>query len=94
VGDRALTNALRTRYRATFMLNGHTAPQPAGPTELQLVEKGTADLISYGALFLAVEDVVSPRTGFDLMTRKSRTPNAPRLPKTSQPQPRDLRLLP
>ena len=76
------------------MLNPHTAPQPTGPTELQLDEKGTADRISYGALFLAVEDAVSPRTGFDLMTRKSRTPNAPRFPNTSQPQPRDLRLLP
>ena len=48
--NRDLTNALRTRYRATFMLNPHTAPQPTGPTELQLVQKGTADLISYGAL--------------------------------------------
>jgi len=57
VGDRALTDALRGRYRGTLMLNPHTAPQPTGPSELQLVENGTADLISYGALFLANPDL-------------------------------------
>ena len=57
VGDRALTNALRTRYRGTFMLNPHTAPQPTGQRELQLIADGTADLISYGALFLANPDL-------------------------------------
>jgi N-ethylmaleimide reductase len=57
VGDHALTNALRTRYRGRFMLNPDTAPQPTGPTELLLVEDGTADIISYGALFLANPDL-------------------------------------
>lgn len=56
-GDRSLTNALRTRYRGTFMLNPHTAPQHTGPRELPLIEDGTADLISYGALFLANPDL-------------------------------------
>jgi N-ethylmaleimide reductase len=57
VGDRALTNALRTRYGGAFMLNPHTGPQPTGTRELQLIENGTADLISYGALFLANPDL-------------------------------------
>ncbi len=57
MGDRDLTNALRSRYRGPLMLNPHTAPRPTGPTELQLVEDGTADLISYGALFLANPDL-------------------------------------
>jgi N-ethylmaleimide reductase len=56
-GDRALTNALHGRYRGTFMLNPHTAPQPTGPTELHLIEDGTADLISFAALFLANPDL-------------------------------------
>ena len=90
VGDRDL-NALRTRYRATFMLNPHSSA--AHRADRTAVGRDTADLISYGALFLAVR-MLSPRTGFDLITRKSRTPNAPRFPNTSQPQPRDLRLLP
>lgn len=55
--NRDLTNALRTHYRATFMLNPHTAPQPTGQRELQLIADGTADLISYGALFLANPDL-------------------------------------
>jgi N-ethylmaleimide reductase len=57
VGDRALTNTLRTRYRGTFILNPGTAPRPTGPTELRLVEDDTAELISYGALFLANPDL-------------------------------------
>jgi N-ethylmaleimide reductase len=57
VGDRALTNALRTRYRGTFMLNPGTAARPTGARELPLVEDGTADLLSYGALFLANPDL-------------------------------------
>jgi N-ethylmaleimide reductase len=57
VGDSVLTNALRTRYRGTFMLNPHTDPQPTGSAELGLIEDGTADLISYGALFLANPDL-------------------------------------
>ncbi len=38
-----------------------TAPGPTGPEELQLIEDGVADLISYGALFLADPDL--PRRG-------------------------------
>ena len=57
VGDRALTNALRTRYGGAFMLNPHTGSQPTGTRELQLIENCTADLISYGALFLANPDL-------------------------------------
>lgn len=39
------------------MLNPHSAPHPTGPRQLQLIEGGTADLISYGALFLANPDL-------------------------------------
>ena len=39
------------------MLNPDTGKQPTGPTELHLVEDGTADLISFGALFLANPDL-------------------------------------
>ena len=39
------------------MLNPHTVPQPTGPAELELITDGIADLISYGALFLANPDL-------------------------------------
>jgi N-ethylmaleimide reductase len=57
VGDRRLTQQLRTEFRGPFMLNPHTAPRPTGVAELGLVKDGTADLISYGALFLANPDL-------------------------------------
>jgi N-ethylmaleimide reductase len=57
VGDRALTNALRSRFRGAFMLNPHTAPSPTGRNELELIAEEVADMISYGALFLANPDL-------------------------------------
>jgi len=57
VGDRALTGALRTRFRGPVMLNPHTAPAPTGPAELTLIADEVADMISYGALFLANPDL-------------------------------------
>ena len=57
VGDRELTRAMRTRFAGPFLLNPHTAPRPTGPDELRLIDDGTADLISYGALFLANPDL-------------------------------------
>jgi N-ethylmaleimide reductase len=56
-GDRELTERLRKEWEAVFILNPHTAPDPTGPESLDLVEKGTADMISFGALFLANPDL-------------------------------------
>ncbi|WBO68564.1 alkene reductase [Streptomyces camelliae] len=54
---RDLTVRLRKQWPGTFILNPFTAPRPTGPEELQLIEDGVADLISYGALFLANPDL-------------------------------------
>lgn len=56
-GDRSLTHRLRKEFGGPVMLNPRTAPHPTGPTELGLIEDGTADLISFGALFLANPDL-------------------------------------
>lgn len=55
--DRALTNRLRAAWPGTFILNPATHPQPTGPAELALIQDGTTDLLSYGALFLANPDL-------------------------------------
>jgi NAD(P)H-binding len=57
VGDRELTRAMRTGFAGPFLLNPYTAPRPTGPDELRLIDDATADLISYGALFLANPDL-------------------------------------
>ncbi|MFF3380672.1 alkene reductase [Streptomyces sp. NPDC002680] len=54
---RDLTLRLRKQFPGTYILNPFTAPRPTGPEELQLIEDGTADLIAYGALFLANPDL-------------------------------------
>lgn len=56
-GDRELTLALRRSFAGAFMLNPHTDGRPTGPEELALVEDGTADMISFGQLFLANPDL-------------------------------------
>ena len=56
-GARSLTAHLRRRWPGVFMLNPRTAPRPTGPEDLALVEDGTTDLISFGALFLANPDL-------------------------------------
>ncbi|ATL26799.1 alkene reductase [Streptomyces formicae] len=57
VGEiRDLSNRLRKEFGGTFVLS----PQTEGPTShgaLALVEDGTADLIAFGALFLANPDL-------------------------------------
>ncbi|MFF8639250.1 alkene reductase [Streptomyces sp. NPDC015345] len=57
VGEiRELTTRLRQDFGGTFLLN----PQTEGPTShdaLALVEDGTADVIAFGALFLANPDL-------------------------------------
>ncbi|WP_089100844.1 alkene reductase [Streptomyces hyaluromycini] len=55
-GTRELTTALRKRFSGVFVLNPATEG-PTGPAALALVEDGTADLVSYGQLFLANPDL-------------------------------------
>jgi N-ethylmaleimide reductase len=56
-GDRALTLELRKRFSGAMILNARTEGRPSGPEELTLIEDGTADMLSYGALFLANPDL-------------------------------------
>ncbi|WP_067500950.1 alkene reductase [Actinoplanes sp. TFC3] len=55
--DRELTRRLRAQWPGTFVLNPFTHPEPTGPQSLTLLEDGTADLIAFGALFLANPDL-------------------------------------
>ncbi|MFE0699775.1 alkene reductase [Streptomyces sp. NPDC058872] len=55
--DRDLTARLRKAWPGTFVLNPFTHPEVTGPEALGLVEDGTADMVSYGALFLANPDL-------------------------------------
>ena len=55
--DRDLTLRLRKQWPGTLVLNPRTAPEPTGPDALRLVEDGTADLVAFGALFLANPDL-------------------------------------
>jgi N-ethylmaleimide reductase len=56
-GVRDLVLRLRKDWPGTFILNPFTGTDPTGPDELGLVEDGTADLIAYGALYLANPDL-------------------------------------
>ncbi|WP_172386374.1 alkene reductase [Streptomyces sp. MNP-20] len=53
---RELVTALRKGFDGPFILNPATEG-PTGPGELALIEDGTADLLSYGSLFLANPDL-------------------------------------
>jgi N-ethylmaleimide reductase len=55
--DRDLTLLLRKQWSGTLILAPHTGDRPTGPAELELLADGTADLISFGALFLANPDL-------------------------------------
>ncbi|MEV6083873.1 alkene reductase [Streptomyces parvulus] len=55
--DRELTGRLRKTWPGTFVINPHTHPRSTGPDALALVEDGTADMIAFGALFLANPDL-------------------------------------
>jgi N-ethylmaleimide reductase len=55
--DRGLTLELRKRFAGPLILNARTEGRPSGPEELALVEDGLADMLSYGALFLANPDL-------------------------------------
>ncbi|MFD9408211.1 alkene reductase [Streptomyces sp. NPDC059989] len=54
---RDLVARLRKAWPGTFVLNPFTDTAPTGPDALTLIEDGTADLIAYGALFLANPDL-------------------------------------
>ncbi|MFI7347254.1 alkene reductase [Streptomyces sp. NPDC049936] len=56
-GNRELTAHLRKLWPFTFILNPLTHPQPTGPDALTAVQDGTADMIAFGALFLANPDL-------------------------------------
>ncbi|MYY81502.1 MULTISPECIES: alkene reductase [unclassified Streptomyces] len=57
VGDiRDLTVRLRQDFGGTLVLNPHSEG-PTGPDALALVEDGTADIVAFGALFLANPDL-------------------------------------
>jgi N-ethylmaleimide reductase len=55
--DRELTKRLRKDWPGVFVLNPFTHPEPTGPTALSLIEDGTADVITFGALFLGNPDL-------------------------------------
>lgn len=55
--DRDLTRRLRAAWPGTFVLNPATYPDITGPEALALIADGTADLVSFGALFLANPDL-------------------------------------
>lgn len=57
VRDLDLLARLRKRFSGTFLLNPATDGRPTGPEELGLIEAGEADLLAYGALFLANPDL-------------------------------------
>ncbi|WP_431038203.1 alkene reductase [Streptomyces sp. P6-2-1] len=56
-GVRDLLLRLRKQWPGTFVLNPFTDGAPTGPESLKLVEDGTADLLAFGALFLANPDL-------------------------------------
>ncbi|MEU6662032.1 alkene reductase [Streptomyces sp. NPDC046821] len=56
-GQEELTAKMRKTWPGTYILNPFTGKQPTGPDALALIEDGTADLIAYGAMFLANPDL-------------------------------------
>ncbi|GAA4953717.1 alkene reductase [Actinoplanes utahensis] len=55
--DRELTRRLRAQWPGTFIVNPATYPDVTGPDALALITDGLADLVSFGALFLANPDL-------------------------------------
>ena len=56
-GRRELTQRLRKQFSGALVLNPATEGRPTGPEELALVEDGTADILTFGQLFLANPDL-------------------------------------
>ena len=55
--DTELTPELRALWQGTLILNPYTPGAFTGPEALKLVENGSADLVSFAALFLANPDL-------------------------------------
>jgi len=55
--QRELTTSLRAQWPGALVLNPNTFPNPTGPDALKLIEDGTTDVVSFGALFLANPDL-------------------------------------
>ncbi|WP_326608946.1 alkene reductase [Streptomyces scopuliridis] len=55
--DRELSLQLRKQWQGTFILNPFTHPNPTGLDALGLVEDGTTDAVSFGALFISNPDL-------------------------------------
>jgi N-ethylmaleimide reductase len=55
--DTEFTPVLRERWAGTLILNPYTPGGWTGPEALKRIENGDADLVSYGALFLANPDL-------------------------------------
>ncbi|ARX82604.1 1,2-oxophytodienoate reductase [Streptomyces alboflavus] len=53
---RDLVQRVRKEFGGVFILNPSTE-EPTGPDDLGLIEDGTADIVSFGALFLANPDL-------------------------------------
>ncbi|MEU1782273.1 MULTISPECIES: alkene reductase [Streptomyces] len=54
---RGLTLNLRENWPGAFILNPFTHPETTGPDALALIKDGTADLVSFGSMFLANPDL-------------------------------------
>lgn len=54
---RDLTGRIRAAWPNTLILNPDTGSTPTGPEELRLVEDGVADLLAFGANFIANPDL-------------------------------------
>jgi N-ethylmaleimide reductase len=55
--ERALTLKLRESFSGPLILNPFTPAGTTGPEHLELIDNGTADALSFGALFLANPDL-------------------------------------
>ncbi|UVS81407.1 alkene reductase [Actinokineospora sp. UTMC 2448] len=55
--DRDLTLRLRKQFAGALILNPHTGSRPTGHAELDVVADGVADIVSFGALYLANPDL-------------------------------------
>lgn len=56
-GAPELTPRLRKQWDGPFLLNPATPGSRTGPAQLSLIEDGSTDLLSFGALFLANPDL-------------------------------------
>jgi N-ethylmaleimide reductase len=71
---RELTATLRAAWPKTLVLNPFTGMEPTGPDAIALIEDGTTDIVSFGALFLANPDLparLASGAGFNTPDRAS-----------------------